>query len=288
MNRPMRSPPHPALALAVAVALATPLGLAGCRADPAQAADASAPCTGAMFGRPGPQTGLSEGECGPRCACADPPFEQPDYTEADLAALESLTLLDPPRELTADPYAAPPAAATSPDATVCAVLREPAPAKSYRLRSFDSPAAAKAAGAQVTHLGACGLCSPLRDLAVYIRRPDLTAPVRECGVKHGGDAAAQLACLEALGFDRPCAQIWSYNTDHTRARCLGPCIAALTASPTFAYNEPDGAINACLQCDEDESGPVFKAVAGRSRRNTGVASTMCRPCSEVTPLVHRY
>ncbi len=281
----MRSFTPPALALALGLALATPVGLAACRADPAaQASDASTPCTGAMFGRPGPQTGLSEGECGPRCACADPPFEQPDYTESDLAALESLTLLDPPGELKADPYAAPPAATASADATVCAVLREPAPAKSYRLRSYDSPKAAKAAGAQVTHVGACGLCSPLRDLAVYIRRPDLTAPVRDCGVKHGNDKAAQLACLEALGFDRPCAQIWSYNTDHTRARCLGPCIAALTKP----YNEPDGAINACLQCDEDESGAVFKAVAGRSRRNTGVASTMCRPCSEVTPLVHRY
>ncbi len=259
------------------------MALVACRADPAgQTSDASAPCT-AMFGRPGPQTGLSEAECAPRCTCAATPFEQPDYTEADLAALESLTLLDAPGELKADPYASPPAATGSADA-VCAVLREPAPAKSYRLRTYDSPAAAKAAGAQITHVGACGLCSPLRDLAVYIRRPDLTAPVRDCGVKHGNDKAAQLACLEALGFDRPCAQVWSYNTDHTRARCLGPCVAALTKP----YNEPDGAINACLQCDEEVSGPVFKAVAGRSRRNTGVASTMCRPCSEVTPLVHRY
>lgn len=270
------------------VLLVLPLGVTACRAEPsAQGADASTPCTGAMFGRPSPQTGLSETECGPRCSCAEVPFEQPDYTEADLAALESLTLLDPPAELTADPYGASPAAPAgdaSSSATVCAVLREPAPAKSYRLKTYDSPQAAKAAGAQLTHLGACGLCSPLRDLAVYIRRPDLTGPVRDCGVKHGADKAAQLACLQALGFDRQCAQIWSYNTDHTRAKCLGPCIAALTKP----YNEPDGAINACLQCDEDESGPVFKAVAGRSRRNTGVASTMCRPCSEVTPLIHRY
>ena len=54
------------------------------------------------------------------------------------------------------------------------------------------------------------------------------------------------------------------------------------------YNLPDGSLNACLQCDEEQSGPVFKAVAGRSRRNTGLASSMCRPCSEVRPLDHHY
>ena len=63
-----------------------------------------------------------------------------------------------------------------------------------------------------------------------------------------------------------------------------PCVAALTKP----YNEPDGALNACLQCDEDKSGPVFKAVAGRTRRNTGLANALCRPCSEVRPLLHRY
>jgi hypothetical protein len=36
------------------------------------------------------------------------------------------------------------------------------------------------------------------------------------------------------------------------------------------------------------SGPVFKAVAGRTRRNTGIASALCRPCSEVRPLLHDY
>ena len=42
------------------------------------------------------------------------------------------------------------------------------------------------------------------------------------------------------------------------------------------------------QRDEDESGAVFKAYAGRTRRNTGLASTICRPCAEVRPLVHAY
>jgi hypothetical protein len=43
-----------------------------------------------------------------------------------------------------------------------------------------------------------------------------------------------------------------------------------------------------LQCDEDRSGAVFKAIAGRTRRNSGLPSAICRPCSTVTPLVHVY
>lgn len=44
----------------------------------------------------------------------------------------------------------------------------------------------------------------------------------------------------------------------------------------------------CIQCDEDRSGPVFKIVAGRTRRNSGLPNAICRPCSEVQPLVHDY
>jgi hypothetical protein len=118
-----------------------------------------------------------------------------------------------------------------------------------------------------------------------MRNDDLTAPVRACGLQTSADGGdADVTCLEALGFDLPCAQIWAYDTANTRTQCIAPCIADLEAP----YNEPDGAINACLECDEVESGPVFQAVAGRDRRNSGIPNAICRPCSEVQPLVHQY
>jgi hypothetical protein len=94
----------------------------------------------------------------------------------------------------------------------------------------------------------------------------------------------QMQCLRDLGFDENCARIWFYNTKHTQAKCQDVCMAALDQP----YHLPDGTLNACLVCDEVESGPVFKAVAGRTRRNTGLPSSMCRPCSEVLPIVHEY
>ncbi len=51
---------------------------------------------------------------------------------------------------------------------------------------------------------------------------------------------------------------------------------------------PDGSLSPCIACDEDKSGPVFKAVAGRTRRNSGIPNAICRPCDQVQPLVHDY
>ena len=236
-------------------------------------------CT-TLYGRPNENTGLGPDQCGPACPCLDG-WEAPEYTEADIAALEAFSLTAPFALLPSDPYATPdeyPLDATS----VCGVLVD---GDGYALQTFADDASAEAAGAKVTHDGACGLCSPLQDLAVYMRNPDLTQPVREGGIiglSQGEEA--QQACLRELGFTEPCAQIWGFNTTHTRTVCLQTCLDLLDAP----YHEPDGSLNACLQCDEDMSGPVFKAVAGRTRRNTGLASALCRPCDEVRRVVHRY
>lgn len=166
---------------------------------------------------------------------------------------------------------------------MCAVVKTSS--ASYRLATYASAAEARDGGAIVTHFGRCGLCSSLRDLAIYMRYPDLTEPVRACGLRGVfGTPEESLACIEALGFSPPCAQIWWFNVLATRARCAEPCFAQLDQP----YHLPSGALNACLQCDEAQSGPTFKAIAGRTRRNTGLANALCRPCSEVRPLDHDY
>jgi hypothetical protein len=233
-----------------------------------------------LFGRPNARTGLTDEQCGPRCTCEGEPFEAPAYGDAEADALLAWQLAEPFAELTSDPYGEP-APAEPPAGTVCGVIT--GDDGTYRVDTFASSDAARAAGATPSHTGACGLCSTLADLAVYMRYPDLTEPVRACGLD-SGDEAELRACLEALGFTPPCAQIWAFNTLHTRDACILPCLAALDAP----YHLPDGTLNDCLICDEVESGAVFKAVAGRTRRNTGIASAMCRPCTEVQPLFHVY
>jgi hypothetical protein len=247
------------------------------------APDASCP---GFFGKPNEKTGLTAEQCVPRCTSDAGTFAPPDYDNAFIDALSHWQLSTPYLDITTDPYASAPPPDDPPD-TVCAVLPgAPATPRPYSLVTYPSESAARAAGASPTHFGHCGVCSPLTDLAVYMRQTDLTAPVRACGLQGFGDGGdvANIACLEQLGFDKPCAQAWYWDTVHTRQQCLGVCLSLLSAP----YQEPDGALNDCIACDEVQSGPVFKAIAGRTRRNSGLPNALCRPCSEVRSLLHDY
>lgn len=216
----------------------------------------------------------------------DPPEVQPpEPAQARLfAALRSKIPIEP-IGLEGDPYVIwhakePPRGAAD---TVCGVRFEPDQVH-YRLSTFADAVAARAAGFAVTHFGACGTCSTLQDLAVYLERRDLMTPVRKCVIRW--DASARLRCLEDLGFSTACAQTWFYNIQNTRRQCFSVC------AWSWIKGEPptreDGRLNTCLQCDEDRSGPVFKATAGRTRRNSGIRSAIPRQEDEIAPVVHDY
>ena len=283
----MRLPAH-LLGLVLAGCALAGCALAGCKSGgPAASSgdggpDAAAPCT-VLFGSPNAKTGLDPDQCQPACVCGGQDFTPPVY---DAAFIQSLitdwAITTPYAPLTSDPYDAG-APASDPAGTVCAVLPQGSSGQTprpYTLVTYASEAAAEAAGAKVTHFDHCGVCSTLANLAVYMANDDLTAPVRNCGL----DPPTEVSCLQQLGFDLPCSQAWAYDTDNTRSVCLDTCVPVLYDP----YNTPDGALNPCIQCDEDQSGPVFKAVAGRTRRNSGIPNAICRPCGQVQPLVHAY
>ncbi len=200
-----------------------------------------------------------------------------------LIALRSKIPLNPVG-LAADPYLArgSDAPRPSPAGTVCGV-QFTSDQVHYDLSTFASKAAAASAGYAVTHYGACGTCSTLQDLAVYMDRPDLTTPVRRCGITM--EEAAVLACLKELGFSPACAWTWLYNVENTRRQCLGVCAWSWVEGEESAHQ---GRLNRCLQCDEDRSGPLFKATAGRTRRNSGIRSSIPRLDDEIAPVVHDY
>lgn len=248
--------------------------------DPDETPD-PVPCE-VLFGAPTANTGLSADQCAPSCACDDLDFAPPTYSETELAALADRELTSPPSPLESDPYETPDDHPQQPE-LLCAVHIEDD--GRYHLETHDTEESVADAGGVVTHHGACGQCSSLQDLAVYLGIPDLSDPVRECAMLSlGGTFEDVSGCLEELGFTTGCAQIWAYNSIHTREECLDVCLAALDEP----YHLEDGALNACIQCDEDLSGPVFKAVAGRTRRNSGLPTALCRPCATVAPVVHDY
>ncbi len=241
-------------------------------------------CQG-LFGTPGESTGLDEEDCSPRCDCeVRGEWEAPEYDEAFVDELRSWELVEPAVEVPEeDPYLDEGFEVPSRDG-VCAVVIVDEEERQYRLETFGDREEAEAQGARVTHDEACGLCSGLQDLSVYIEEIELTGPVRSCGLSGiSGGEEAQRECIEDLGFSTECSKIWSWNATNTREECLEICFDYL-ASP---HNESDGSLNPCLQCDEDLSGEVFQAVAGRTRRNSGLPSAICRPCENLVFMDHR-
>ena len=235
-------------------------------------------CEGTFFGRPIPQTGMSSDKCKPICACTD--FSSKLFSPAELEQLKEWRLTTPFAEITNNPYNDPLPPSTP---SVCAVVVDSLSEKVYHLENFPDATTASSAGAYVTHYDKCGVCSTLEDLAVYAGNLDIGADVKECGLKNLNAPFDELVqCIELLGFTKPCAQIWAYNVKHTQKKCFQEC---LNNDP---YNLKNGELSPCLACDEKYSGPIFKAVAGRTRRNTGIASSICRKCEEVQPVEHNY
>lgn len=238
-------------------------------------------CT-SLYGTPNENTGLDAGQCMPSVQ-GDSLWTPPMWNDDSLGQLRRWTLSPAFEVPSEDPYATedPP---TSIQGAVCAVVVTGA--QTYRLETFESAQVALAQGATITHGGQCGLCSSLADLAAYAGTQDLTEPVRACGIEGlGGDLEAVHDCIvRDVGFSAPCARIWAYNARNTQQQCLDTCLALLSAP----YHTEDGALNACLACDEEKSGPVFKAIAGRTRRNSGLSTAICRPCETVWRLDHEY
>ncbi|MBN2077990.1 MAG: hypothetical protein JW838_03435 [Spirochaetes bacterium] len=196
---------------------------------------------------------------------------------SDTVALNPMDILD-------DPYRAGLPYEGSPPSSVCAVHFTDSSQRHYLLKTFDTAREAVAAGYRVTHHGACGACSPLRDLDVYLRNPDLTRAARKCAFRMSRRGITR--CLEGLGMSSPCARIWYYNIRNTARHCLGTCLRSwMRREP---YNGADGSLNRCLRCDEEKSGPLFKRYAGRTRRNSGIESEIVRGADEVLPVGHGY
>ncbi|MCA9508082.1 MAG: hypothetical protein KC505_06665 [Myxococcales bacterium] len=139
--------------------------------------------------------------------------------------------------------------------------------------------------AYLTHLGKCGTCSSLQDLASYMTLKDMTTPSRRCAFLSFSEVLG-VDCFLNFGFSLPCAKTWYYNSKNTAKKCLGVCLRSLFKSEN--YNLSNGKLNPCLECDEKISGPIFKEIAGRTRRNSGLVSAIGRSPWEIAKIRHDY
>lgn len=235
-------------------------------------------CEGRLFGIPVANTGMDDSKCTAVCECEG--IASKSFSAEEFRLMRAYTNTKPFDEILENPYDKPVPVRRE---SVCAVVIDDKNNKSYHLETFNTKEEAKAAGAILTHIDACGVCSGFQDLSVYAENLDVGADVRGCVISNLANPLDSLiACIEAIGFSKACAQIWAYNAKNTQKECFEICIKNNT------YNNEDGSLSECLQCDENKSGPVFKAVAGRTRRNTGIANAICRFCEEVEVIEHNY
>lgn len=151
--------------------------------------------------------------------------------------------------------------------------------------SFDE---AKAnSSLHVTHEGACGTCSSLQDLSVYMELgADLSDRAGDCGIRGRSSAADGIQCFEEIGFTLACSMTWYYNTKLVAKECLQYCAFYQVLNRPPNGPPPLCELALCLECDETKAGPTFSRVAGRNRRNSGLQSNIVRPCSSVVDLTH--
>ena len=172
---------------------------------------------------------------------------------------------------------------------VCAVRFVDSHQVDYILGTFSSSHDALADDFVITHRYHCGTCSSLRNLAIYLSKRDLTTPARSCARKltlHG----IKKCLMETIGFEEQCAETWAYNVAHTKRQCWATCAKhyglwrVLRNNMGDAHVGDSGELNPCLACDEYISGPGFRYAAGRTRRTSGLVSTIERSQSEIYPV----
>lgn len=156
----------------------------------------------------------------------------------------------------------------------------------YRLHTLASKEEAEADGFIVTHEGACGVCSSLQDLSVYMASPDLSDSGIKCAFRALANITDGVECYKELGFSDACAAIWLYNTQYTSSMCLTPCLQHASSGLPNNGPAPGCELVECMQCDEDVSGPLFKKFAARTRRASGLLSQIVRPCNAVPKVIH--
>eukprot|EP00808_Paulinella_micropora_P016830 g34307.t1 len=238
--------------------------------------------------------------CGP-CWCinskeACPSWEpRTNFSQAEIDSWKQQRPVEGVLRLQCDPFQNAACTTIPPQATadlkntnaVCGFIFKNSSCKEYTIHTFSSADAAQAAGAVVTHIGACGVCSTAQDFALYTGFEfDLTREGKNCAVKALlGKADKALKCFLDLGFTEPCARIWTYNAIYTADVCKTECLENIDEPNNGS--PPECTLNECLQCDEDKSGPIFMPFAGRTRRRSGLRTEEARPCEHVARLVHQ-
>ena len=140
-----------------------------------------------------------------------------------------LELLNPAPLLSADPFDEAPRN----DDDAPAYCAAPSPSTRAQQHAPTGSKHSQRSGRHARAGGGSDASRPLRGLLLvsgprHLHRAKKPQP-RRAPVRHARDVRGQtkLDSLKDLGFTDACAQIWSFNIENTRAKCMGTCVATL-------------------------------------------------------------
>jgi hypothetical protein len=201
----------------------------------------------------GPLEGYAESSY-PQCV-------RPETTETSVCAIEYTTLADSP---------------------------ESCPDRRYALATYPSQQEAEAAGAIVTHGGACGVCSNLQDLAMRNKFSDtFESSTVQCSASYAinRDFERLVGCFEDadnFGFSTACARLWAHYSATNTQLCAQACFNTqqLNGDP------PECALLECLQCSNSTFQADFNVIGGRTWVKSGITERIARPCADFWRINH--
>lgn len=269
--------------------------------------DAGSPIlVNALFGIVYPRTGLTSEQCAPEHSQVVLNEETGNkelhyftglYTQAQINRLKTMVLDSSSPHLSKLPYL-PSALDDSPwnhqehytippAGTVCGLKiidASNSDAIRYSLDTYESKVSAEMDGARVTHLGNCGHCSSVSDLAMLLEIPDRTRRMRTCALKLLSAEAkvGVLNCIQEFGISDNCIMAWYYNAIYTQEKCTARCLKYADAN----YHNSDGSLNDCMICNTEYVDELFKVIAGR--RDDAQPISMCRTITEDEWICHNY
>jgi len=157
------------------------------------------------------------------------------------------------------------------------------------LQSYPSWDDAEADGAIVTHVGACGVCSTMEDLAALMSIKDLTPAVSKCVVKvtlFGINLPNLIECVQELGLTFDCANLLSLNAIQLAQSCSVRCQNSVFRGEPPQGPAPNCDLSDCVTCTNEFIYPIYEAFAGRDTHRSGILAGYARSCADDVDITH--
>lgn len=169
--------------------------------------------------------------------------------------------------------------------------------RAYEMVTYQSWPATVAAGAHVSHLGPCGVCSAAHDLAAFLHAIDsFYEQLTVCGIESNWNNEADglslgklQQCYTRFGLSDSCAMVYAIWTLGMHTFCHNECHAATQEDPAkvkywLGGTPPTCEEHDCIKCTGEHLVFGLAPIIGRADVTSSITMDGRYPCSTVAAL----